>query len=111
LLKEEISYQNRERIPPMATTFTAENATEALILEQALAFARQLSRTATEASDWQVLRQAEACVLERGRELLRQSLQIVLQAQAEAVEKKGLPAALAAAEHVATTKADPITNS
>lgn len=55
----------------MATTFTAENATEALILEQALAYARQLSRTATEAPDGQVLRLAEAFVLDRGRELLR----------------------------------------
>jgi hypothetical protein len=95
----------------MASTFTAENATEALILEQALAFARQLSRTATEAPDGQVLRVAEACVLERGRDLLRQSLQIVLQAQAEPVEKKARPAAPVAAERVASTKAAPITNS
>ena len=95
----------------MTTTFTAENATEALILEQALAYARQLSRTATAAADGQVLRWAEACVLERGRELLQQSLQIVLQAQAEAVEKKGRPPAAVTAELVATTKADPITNS
>ena len=50
----------------MATTFTAENATEALILEQALAYARQLQRTAGEAADGQVLRSAEAFVLERG---------------------------------------------
>jgi hypothetical protein len=95
----------------MATTFTAENATEALILEQALAYTRQLSRTATEAADGQVLRLAEACVLEQGRELLRQSLQIVLQAQAEAVEKKGRPPAPVAAECVATTKAAPSTSS
>ena len=95
----------------MATTFTAENATEALILEQALAYARQLTRTATDAPDGQVLRLAEACVLERGRELLRQSLEIVLQAQAHAVEKRGQPPATVAAEPDATTKVNPTTNS
>ena len=45
----------------MATTFTAENATEALILEQALAYARQLHRTAGEAPDGQVLRWKNWC--------------------------------------------------
>jgi hypothetical protein len=91
----------------MATTFTAENATEALILEQALAYARQLTRTATAAPDGHVLRLAEACVLDRGRELLRQSLAIVLQAQAEGAEKRGRPAAPAGAAAAAPTRADP----
>jgi hypothetical protein len=95
----------------MATTFVAENATEALILEQALAYARQLTRTATTAPDGHVLRLTEACVLERGRELLRQSLEIVLQAQAPAVEKRGRSAAPVGAEHDATTRADPTTGS
>lgn len=94
----------------MATTFTAENATEALILEQALAYARQLTRTAAAAPDGQVLRVAEACVLGQGRELLRQSLEIVLQAQAPAVEKKGRPAAPVAAARDAPTKANRTTN-
>ena len=95
----------------MATTFTAENATEALILEQALAYARQLSRTATEAPDGQVLRLAEAFVLDRGRELLRRSLEITLQAQAEAVEKKGRRAVPAATAIAATTRAGRTINS
>lgn len=95
----------------MATTFTAENATEALILEQALAYARQLQRTAAEAADGQVLRSAEAFVLERGRDLLRRSLEITLQAQAAAVEKKGRRAAPVAAANAASTKDEPITNS
>ncbi len=90
----------------MPTTFTAENATEALILEQALAYARQLTRIAAEAPDGQVLRLAETFVLDRGRDLLRQSLAIALQAQAEAVEKKGRPAVPVAAAIAATTKAD-----
>ena len=95
----------------MATTFTTENATEALILEQALAYARQLQRTAVEAADGQVLRSAEAFVLEQGRDLLRRSLEITLQAQAAAVEKKGCRAAPVAAANVAPTKAERITNS
>ncbi len=95
----------------MATTFTVENATEALILEQALAYARQLQRTAGEAPDGQVLRAAEAFVLERGRDLLRRSLEITLQAQAQAVEKKGRRAAPVAAANAASTKAERITNS
>jgi hypothetical protein len=95
----------------MATTFTAENATEALILEQALAYARQLQRTAAEAPDGQVLRSAEAFVLEQGRDLLRCSLEITLQAQADAVEKKGRRAEPVTAANVASTKAERITNS
>lgn len=69
----------------MATTLTAENATEALILEQNRLWAsRDNSPTpATKAADGQVFRLAETCVLERGRGLLRQSLHIVLQARAD----------------------------
>jgi hypothetical protein len=88
----------------MSLTFTAANATEALILEQALAYARQLTRLAESAPDGQVLRVAEACVLDQGRELLRQSLRITLQAQAEAVEKKRLPSAPAPADSAGRTK-------
>ena len=95
----------------MATTFTTENATEALILEQALAYARQLQRTAVEAADGQVLRSVEAFVLERGRDLLCRSLEITLQAQADAVEKKGLRAAPVPAVNAAPIKAERITNS
>jgi hypothetical protein len=95
----------------MATTFTAETATEALILEQALAYARQLQRTAAEAPDGQVLRSAEAFVQEQGRDLLRRSLEITLQAQAAAVEKKGRRAAPVTAANAAPTKDEPITNS
>jgi hypothetical protein len=89
-----------------ATTFTAQNPTEALILEQALAFARQLTRVADGAPDGQVLALAERCVLSQGREFLRQSLATVLQAQAEQVEKKGHRFAPVAADSAATTKAN-----
>ena len=88
------------------TTFTAENPTEALLLEQALAFARQLTRVANDAPDGQVLALAERCALYQGRELLRHSMEIVLQAQAESVEKKGLHSERVHANRDATTKAN-----
>jgi len=89
----------------MPTTFTADNPTEALVLEQALAYARQLTRIARGAPDGEVLRLAERCVLSNGREFLRQSLQIVLQAEAEAVEKKGRRFEPVPADSGGTTKA------
>lgn len=92
-------------------TLTVENATEALIVEQALAYARQLKRTADAAPDGQVLDRAETVTLDQGRDFLRRSLQIVLQSQAEAVEKKGRPRAAVAVESVATTKASHPTRS
>jgi hypothetical protein len=60
------------------------------ILERALLLAQELERTANAAPDGAVLRRTEQLILEQGREFLRQSLQATLQAQADAVEKKGL---------------------
>jgi len=88
------------------TTFTAESATEALVLEQALAFARQLTRIANGAPDGQVLALAERCVLSQGRDFLRRSLATVLQAQAETVEKKGRLSAPVIADSAGTIKAN-----
>lgn len=88
------------------TTFTAENATEALILEQAFAFARELTRVANGAPDGQVLALAERCVLSQGRDFLRQALTTVLQKQAEEVEKKGRLSAPAVVDSAGTTKAN-----
>jgi hypothetical protein len=66
----------------------AKTATEALIMEQALLFARELERTCNQASDGQVLDQAEGVILKQGREFLRASLQASLQHQAPDAEKK-----------------------
>ncbi len=62
---------------------------QALIVEQAWAFAQELERVASSAADGHVLAQAEKCAVDQGRELLRFNLQTILQAQAERVEKKG----------------------
>jgi hypothetical protein len=67
----------------------ANNAVEAIIVEQARLFARELQRTCNQAPDGQVLDQAEGVILKQGRDFLRIALQASLQEQAKAVKKKG----------------------
>ena len=78
-------------------TFEAQTLLEALLVEQALAIARQLQQTADAAPDGQVLARVEAAALPAGREFTRRAMAAALQAQAAAAEKKGRPAASAAA--------------
>ncbi len=66
-----------------------ENPQEALIVEQALALHREMLKAASEAADGEVLSVAEQLVVTRGRELMRRSLESVLQEEAQASEKKG----------------------
>lgn len=65
-----------------------ESAYEALIVEQALAMARDLKRTADGAPDGKVLAIAEQAAVRQGRELARKSLEAVLNAQGSDLEKK-----------------------
>ena len=74
-------------------TFVADTPLQALLLEQAFLLAQQLQQTADAAPDGQVLAQVEALAVPAARELARQAVQATLQAQAEAAEKKGRPAA------------------
>lgn len=83
-------------------TFEAATPTEALILEQALAFARELERAAADAADGHVLGQAEAVVLGAGRTFLRTALTAAVEAQGPAPEKKGPRPAPARAATAAT---------
>jgi hypothetical protein len=62
---------------------------EALVVEQALAMVRELKQTADAAPDGQVLARVETLAVTRGRELIKRSVQAVLQQQAEEVEKRG----------------------
>jgi hypothetical protein len=78
-------------------TFEAHTPLESLLLEQALAIARQLQQTADAAPDGQVLARVEAAALPAGREFTRRAVEAALQAQAAAAEKKGRPAAPAPA--------------
>jgi hypothetical protein len=85
------------------STITAETPFESLVIEQALAFAKEMESTANGAADGRVLDLCELLVLSKGRELLRTILTGAAQQQAEAVEKKGRRAARASVDrHVAT---------
>ena len=64
---------------------------EAILVEQALAMARELEAVTDAAPDGQVLAVAELAALKSGRELTRRALEAALQHQAETVEKKGAP--------------------
>jgi hypothetical protein len=77
----------------MPRTFQADTPLQALILEHALAMARQLERTATAAADGKVLAAVEATAVPAARELARKAVEAALQAQAQAAEKKGYPTA------------------
>jgi hypothetical protein len=68
------------------------NPMEALIVEQALSMVREMKQAADAAPDGAVFEVAELLAVARGQEFTRKSLEVVLHDQAEAVEKKGLPA-------------------
>jgi hypothetical protein len=82
----------------------AKDATEALIMEQAKLFARELRRTCHAAPDGHVLDQAESLILKQGRDFLRLALQASLQEQAQEAEKKGRRPERAPASGGVTTK-------
>ena len=63
-----------------------------LIVERALALAKELEATAAAAPDGQVIDRCESLLLGSGRAFLRHALEDTLQAQVDALEKKGRPA-------------------
>ena len=89
----------------MPRVISVETPFESLVVEQALAFAREMEATANNAPDGNVLDQIELLALSKGRELLRAILTGAAQQQADTVEKKGLQPALANAPKPAETKA------
>ena len=77
--------KQRQNVP---TEFHADSEAEALFLEQAQAYFRDIQKTANDAPDGKVLDQTESAVVLQSRKLIQQSLQIVLQEQIEQHEKK-----------------------
>ena len=75
----------RQNIP---TEFHAASEAEALFLEQAQAYFRDLQNVGNNAPDGKVLDQVEAAVLLQSRKLVRQSLELTLQEQIDQLEKK-----------------------
>jgi hypothetical protein len=89
----------------MAHTVEVNTPLEALLVEQALAMVRELDGVANAAADGRVLAEAEVAAVRLGREFTRRALEATLQAQAEAAEKKGRPAASVPAAAVVTPRA------
>jgi hypothetical protein len=90
-VKGGISFKEECAMPH--STISVETPFESLVVEQALAFAREMEATANGAADGKVLGQCELLALSKGRELLRSILTGVAQQQAESLEKKGAPLA------------------
>lgn len=88
-------------------TVAAETPFQHLILEQALAYAQQMEKTADEAADGTVLDLCETLTLTKGRDLLRSILSGAVQQQADRVEKKGHRPVPVNVDTPAATKADP----
>lgn len=70
-------------------TFRVESPLQALLVEQALAMAKELESEAKGAENGTVLDVVETIALKRGRELMRSAVEASLQAEAAVVEKKG----------------------
>ena len=70
-------------------TIEVRDDVEAAAVEQALAMARELKQLADAAPDGKVLSVVERAAVDRGRRFTRDRLQDVLNAQAQALEKKG----------------------
>jgi hypothetical protein len=88
----------------MERTVTIRTELESILVEQALAMARELELVSDAAPDGQVLAVSELAAIRAGRELTRRALQATLQRQAESAEKKGLPGAPARVAAVAASK-------
>jgi hypothetical protein len=88
----------------MERTVTIRTELESILVEQALAMARELELASNAAPDGQVLAVSELVAIRAGRELTRRALQATLQHQAEAAEKKGRPAGLAPAAGAAASR-------
>jgi len=88
----------------MERIILARTELEALLVEQALAMAREHQTLADAAPDGQVLAIAELAAVRSGHELTRRALEAALQKQAESAEKKGLPAGPAPVAVAATSR-------
>ena len=96
----------KEECPMAHATVAAETPFQHLILEQALAYAQQMERTADDADDGTVLDLCESLTLTKGRDLLRNILKCAVQQQADQVEKKGRRPGRVSVDTPAVTKAD-----
>lgn len=73
----------------MTRTVVVRTELESILVEQALAMARELELASDAAADGQVLAVSELAALRAGRELTRRALEATLQRQAAPAEQKG----------------------
>ncbi len=85
-------------------TFDAMTPLQRTIVERALALAQELEATAGSAPAGQVIDRCESLLLGNGREFLRRALEDTLQAQVDALEKKGRPGGSAPVARSAVTR-------
>ena len=88
----------------MARIVEVRTELESILVEQALAMARELEMASDAAPDRQVLAVSELLAIRAGRELTRRALEATLQRQAEPAGKKGLPAGPAPAADAASSR-------
>ena len=89
----------------MTRTVEVRTELESILVEQALAMARELEMVSDAAPDGQVLAVAELAALRAGRELTRRALEATLQRQSAPAEQKGPPAEPAPAVVHASSRA------
>ena len=75
-----------------ASAFDTMTPLQRVIVERALAVARELEATAGSAPHGQVIERCESLLLGEGRDFLRRALEDTLQARVEALEKTSRPA-------------------
>ena len=90
-----------------ATSIPVETEYQRLIVEQALALARELERAAAAAPHGRVLQRAEGLLLTQGRDFLRGALEQHAQCTADEAVKKGGPPGPAAGGPPATKATPP----
>ena len=88
----------------MERTVTVRTELESILVEQALAMARELEALTDAAPDGHVLAVGELAAVRLGRELTRVALESALQRQAQAAEKKAPPRERASAAAVARSR-------
>jgi hypothetical protein len=86
------------------TTLIAETPFQRLMMERALAMAKELERTGRAAPRGQVLDELETAAMSQGREFTRAALEGVLQGEVDELEKKLLHNASASAASAGITK-------
>jgi hypothetical protein len=89
-------------MPP--ATLVAETPLQRLLMERALAMAKELERVGDAAPDGQVLDELETLAMARGRDFTRGALEGALQRQVDELEKKLRDAATADAAKDGVTK-------